>query len=135
MEGKIEEDVHFHKRMTGVLNLYFTLLITANSLSNLSGCFTIKKAWQFLADVLNMTPRPEITAEMLTVFFKCTGYQLQNVYGKQFSKLVITFQTDYLKLIKSIKSDKQSEAAVGRLTSILDEFLKNGKFSEWKKPN
>ncbi|CAF0786394.1 unnamed protein product [Brachionus calyciflorus] len=109
MEGKIEEDVHFHWR-----------------------CFTIKKAWQFLADVLNMTPRPEITAEMLTVFFKCTGYQLQNVYGKQFSKLVITFQTDYLKLIKSIKSDKQSEAAVW---SILDEFLKNGKFSEWKKPN
>ena len=82
-----------------------------------------------------MTPRPNTTAEMLAIYFKCTGYQQQKVYGKQFVKLVEITQNDYLNLIRSISSDKQTEAAVGRLQSILNEYKKYGRFNEWKKPN
>lgn len=114
--------------MNGVFYLYFTLLISGNTTY-----FSVKRAWQWLADVLNMAPRPNITAEMLTIFFKCCGYILQKIYKKQFIKMVNIFKTEYLKLIQSISPEKQSNAAVGRLTNILDQFQQNGYFYQWKK--
>lgn len=114
--------------MNGVFYLYFTLLIFGNSTY-----FSVKRAWQWLADVLNMTPRPNITAEMLTIFFKCCGYTLHKVYGKQFIKLVNIFFNDYFKLIRAISPDKQSNAVVGRLTNVLEHYTKYGRFDQWKK--
>jgi nucleoporin GLE1 len=131
INGKIEDEVHFYKRMSGVLNLYFTLLIALNTKnSSIDG---IKRAWNWLADVLNMTPRPEITAEMLTAFFKCCGYYLKRVYGNQFLKLLKICFEDFMQLIKLIPVEKQSVASVGRLQSIYDTFLKTREFTEWKK--
>ena len=129
--GKIEDDIHYFKRMSGVLHLYFTLLMSlTNRNSSTDGA---KRAWNWLADTLNMTPRPEITAEMLTVFFKCCGYQMQRIYGGQFVKLVKICIDDFMQLIKSIPNEKQSAASVGRLQSIFDQFLKSRQFPEWKK--
>lgn len=122
IDGKIEEDVHFFKRMSGVAHLYFTLLIIANNLTNLNGYFCLKRAWQWLVDVLNMSPRPNTTAEMLAIYFKCCGYQMQVTYGRQFYKLVDICMNDYFKMIQSIPSDKQSGAAVGRLQTIFGDF-------------
>ena len=117
--------------MTGVLYLYFTLLMTLNTKN--SGIDGMKKAWNWLADVLNMTPRPEITGEMLTVFFKCCGYHLKKVYGQQFLKMVKICSDDFMSMIKSIPLEKQSNASSGRLQTVLDQFAKTRQFIEWKK--
>lgn len=130
MNGKLEDEIHYFKRMSGVLHLYFTILININSTMQCS--LGIKTAWKWLADVLNLTPRPNTTAEILTVFFKCCGYRLQQAYGKQFIKLVMIFESDFLELIKTIPTDKQSGASVGRLESILEQFKKLNRFPEWK---
>lgn len=133
IDGKIEDDVHFYKRMSGVLHLFFTLLITTSNQNSSPGYFSLRKAWQWLTDVLNMTPRANLTAEMLAIFFKCCGYQLKQVYGRQFLKLVDLCMQEYVKMIESIPGDKQSGASVGRLLTVLDYFKKNKQFQEWKK--
>ena len=116
--------------MSGVLHLYFTLLMSYDQLpASFEGP---KRAWQWIVDVLNMTPRPNITAEMLAVFFKCCGYKMQRVFGAQFGKLVKVCAEDFLQLIKSIPDEKQSGASVGRLETILEDYFKNRRFNEWK---
>ena len=117
--------------MSGVLNLYFTLLMTLNTRN--SGVDGMKVAWNWLADVLNMTPRPEVTAEMLSIYFKCCGYYMKKVYGQQFLKLVKICSEDFMQLIKSIPPEKQSSASVGRLQTVFDYFFKTRQFLEWKK--
>jgi len=138
-DGRIEEDVHYFKRMSGVLHLYFTLLVQLNA-TNIelkSGSESEsggKLAWQWISDMLNMTPRPNTTPEALTIFFKCCGHMLHVLYGNQFLKLVATVSTDYMSLIESMPGELQSAASVGRLKALLDEFKKNGnRFAEWKR--
>jgi hypothetical protein len=140
--------------MSGILHLYFTILIDPNYMvpsktkdenvfdalktnkstnENLDG---MKKAWRWLADVLNMSPRPNITAEMLAIFLKCCGYRLQLTYGKQFHKIIQICSQDFFELIKLIPNDKQSAASVGRLKNVFDQYNSNNrKFQEWKRVN
>jgi hypothetical protein len=116
--------------MSGVLHLYFTLLMNYESLG---ACFDgPRRAWHWIVDVLNLTPRPNITAEMLAIFFKCCGYRMQRVYGRQFGKLINVCSNEFMQLIKSIPEEKQSNASVGRLETILEHYYKNRTFPEWK---
>jgi len=138
VNGKLEDDILYFKRMNGVLHLYFTLLVNTSNFKNASQISTstnhfsngYKKAWQWLSDVLNLTPRPDMTAEMLAIFFKCCGYQLQIIYGKQFLKLISVCSDDFFQLIKSIP--KQSGASIGRLQTVFDDYKRHRQFAEWK---
>lgn len=110
--------------------LYFTFLVSSQVPSDFDG---VKRAWRWLVDVLNMAPRPEMTAEMLAIFFKCCGHRMQQVYGNQFHKLVQTCSNDFVPLIRSIPAERQSGASLGRLENILDTYKKNRQqFPEWK---
>ena len=122
--------------MSGVMHFYFTtLLMSTNKItSNRESYFNngLGKLWKWIAEILNMTPRPSITAEVLSIFFKCCGYQMQTVYRNQFVKIIRVCSTEFLELIKSIPNDQQSGASIGRLENIIDEFKKNKRFPEWK---
>ena len=134
ISGKVEEEVHYFKRMSGVLHLYFTLLISMEK-SHVQSKLGLKAAWQWFSDVLNLSPRPNITAEMITIFLKCCGYHMQLVYGKQFIKMVHVFEREFFELIKSLPKEKQSGASIGRLQTVLDQFKKNNRFPEWANVN
>ncbi len=129
VSGKHEEEIHYLKRMSGVLYLYFTLLVENKSTES---SLNLKKCWQWISDVLNLTPRPNITAEILTVFFKCCGYKLQATYGKQFVKLINVCANEFFELIRLLPSEKQSGASIGRLQSMIDQFKRSNRFPEWK---
>ncbi len=116
--------------MSGVLHLYFTVLITVDS--SLGTTMGLRNAWQWISDVLNLAPRPNLTAEMLTIFFKCCGYKMQANYGRQFNKLVGICLNEFLDLVKLIPKEKQSGASIGRLESVLEQFKKYNRFAEWK---
>ncbi len=133
INGKLEEEVHFIKRMSGVLHLYFTLLMTVDN--SVGATIGLGTAWQWLAGVLNLAPRPNLTAEMLTIFFKCCGYKMQAYYGKQFSKLANVCVREFLELINSIPKEKQSGASIGRLDSVMEQFRKFNRFAEWRNTN
>ena len=139
IDGKAEDEIQYYKRMNGIMHFYFTLLInqpsnpSAPSESIFFNNNGLKRAWRWLSDVLNMTPRPDMTAEMLMVFFKCCGFALQRAYGQQFLKLFHTCFTDYLQLIKAIPSELQGGAYVGRLDSFYERHRRTNRFIEWKR--
>ena len=126
-DGTVEDDEYFYKRVSGIFHFYFTLLVTFDY-ANGRGA---QIAWNWFADVLNMKPRANITAHMCTIFFKCCGNKMQKIYGKQFTKLMRVFFTDFLPKIKAVPN--QSEAFLGRLDLILKELNTNSQFPEWKK--
>ncbi len=127
-ETGVEEDDNYFKRMNGILMLYFTLLLLPEYQVN-GG---IDLAWTWLSDVLNMKPRANITTIMLTVFFKCCGYVFQRMYMKQFIKIVDFCINIYLPMVYKL-GDSQNKANTGRLELILNEYKRNGSFTEWKK--
>lgn len=92
----------------------------------------LRTVWKWFSDVLNLTPRANVTAEILNIFLKCCGYKLQQNYGKQFNKLMDVCSGDFFDMIKSIPAEKQAGASVGRLESSLDNFKKTYRFFEWK---
>ena len=113
--------------MSGIMNLYFTILIHPDYKNGM------KEAWCWLSDVLNMKPRVNITADMLTMFFKCCGYQLHKIYNNQFKKLISLCMKQVIPFLNSNKSENVDMARLGRLSLTLDEYFKNGHFNEWKK--
>jgi hypothetical protein len=126
-EGKVEEDEYFYKRMSGIMNLYFTILINPDYKNGM------KEAWCWISDTLNLEPKMNITAEMLTIFFKCCGYQLQKVYSNQFKKLITLCRKHTVQTLQFNKSSDVDHARLGRLNLILGDYIKNGYFPEWKK--
>lgn len=80
-----------------------------------------------------MTPRPNVTAEMLNVFLRCCGHIMQQVYGRQFEKLVELCGNEFFNMIRLIPTEKQSDASVGRLKTVLDEYKNLKRFPVWKK--
>ena len=139
IDGKAEDEIQYFKRMNGIMHLYFTLLITetpnqaAPSDSLVFNGNGLKRAWQWLSDVLNMTPRPNMTAEMLMIYFKCCGRAMKRAYGQQFLKLVHACFAEYLQLIKAIPSEQQTGAYVGRLEAFNEKFRRTNQFPEWKR--
>ena len=123
----MEEDEYFYKRMSGVLYLYFTILMDPNCTDG------VRKAWIWMSDVLNVKPRVNITADMLTIFFKCCGFKLHKIYQNQFQKLVSYCIKQYVSNLSSFKSESIDRARLGRLNLILEDYIKIGHFEEWKK--
>lgn len=140
IDGKLEDEIQYYKRMNGVLLLYFTLLMNQAQLAQPNESDSVlfnrnglRRAWTWLSDVLNLAPRPEITAEMLTIYFKCCGFFMCQAYGSQFIKLTNSTIVNYLPMIKQIPVEKQSGASVGRLESTFELFRKKNGFDEWKR--
>lgn len=125
-DGNVEDDEYFYKRMSGILHMYFTLLVSFD----FSNGYGVQIAWNWFADILNMKPRQNITAHMCTIFFKCCGFKMQQIYRKQFDKLMRVFINDFLPKIKAVPN--QSEAFLGRLDLILNEYRQNSQFPEWQ---
>ncbi len=83
--------------MSGVLHFYFTLLISITKNKNMESKLGFKRAWQWISDVLNLTPRPNVTAEILTIFFKCCGHQLQYLKCFKFNLFLEIYLFSYFK--------------------------------------
>jgi hypothetical protein len=77
-----------------------------------------------------MKPRLDITAHILTIFFKCCGHYLCRLYNIQFKKLMNLFINEYYPKILALQN--QTKAFLGRLELILNEYKTKGNFEEWK---
>uniref|UniRef100_A0A6G1SBW7 mRNA export factor GLE1 n=1 Tax=Aceria tosichella TaxID=561515 RepID=A0A6G1SBW7_9ACAR len=69
------------------------------------------QAWGWLASFLSLKPQPVITATILQAFLQETSKTLHAVYRKQYMKMLLFIQNDYIKMIEKVlkqPSDKQS---------------------------
>ncbi|RZC41231.1 GLE1 domain containing protein [Asbolus verrucosus] len=128
VDGQIEKQDKFLKRMTGILRLYFAILIAKPRKGQTNNPHNIKNAWNFLASILKLDPQLDITATSLHIFLETVGYEMEAVYGIAFKKLVRIVMDKFLPALKKIDSG----GPVTRLEVLLQNYKTKGHFD---KPN
>ena len=119
IEGKVEKQDKFLRRMSGLMRLYAAIIITPGSPHSLD------QGWQWLSQVLSLEPRPHITATLVYDFLEVAGHALIKAYGKQFIKLLQTFIQKYMPKLKaaSVAGDGGPQS---RLETFLEKVLRTG---------
>ena len=123
--GQIESQDKFLKRMSGLVRLYAAILITDSRRNQAPNPHGLGAAWRFLAAVLNMPPRGDITTTVLLDLLQVTAFKLAPVYGRQFRKLVHLLCTEYFALIRGITD---ASGPVSRLDEWLQKALRRNAF-------
>jgi len=124
IDGTVEKQDKFLKRMSGVVRLYAAVIVSVpRARQQQPHPFGLQNGWTFLAAILNLTPRLEITATVLFNFLEVAGHRLSNAYGKQFIKLLHLVCTEYFTLIRNVTPDG-SDGPVVRLDDFLQKAIK-----------
>ena len=125
--GEVEKQDKFLSRMSGMIRLYAAIMVTSapppgghapNKTAPAAHPHGIEHAWVWLTSLVNLEPRPDITATVLYDILYVTGHALLNKYGKQFKKLQQMIMNTFLPKIKAVTPHGTS----GPLTR-LEEFL------------
>lgn len=88
--------------------------------------------WKLLAGLLTLDPTPGVSAVVLEGVLNGAGSELQQTYGKQFTKLM-TFAIDkYLPKVEEVSSiGGDGQQSLNQLKVLFDEYRRTGKI----KPN
>lgn len=125
-DGNMEEKYKFLNRMSGFMRLYASIILSPLPPNSKNPHpHGIANGWKWLSRVLNMEPRPDITATLLFDFLEVTGHALQKTYGKQFKKLLHIICKDFFQKIKRV-TPAGSSGPVGRLETFLQQTVKKG---------
>ena len=120
--GEIEQHDKFLRRMSGLSRLYAALMVSSPPPSNLIQAAAhphgIEHAWTWLGRMVNVKPRPDITATVLHEFMAVAGHSLSAAYRRQFTKLIQAAFTDYLPHVAAVSTSPAS-GPVSRLESLL----------------
>lgn len=117
-DGVVEKQDKFLKRMTGIMRLYSAILVTKPKKGHATNPHGLAQGWRWLASILNLEPRLDVTATMLHVFFEIAGYSMQSVYNKMFHKVVRFVREKYMPMLAKIDSG----GPVTRLNVLLEEY-------------
>ena len=102
-DGVVEGQDKFLKRMTGIVRLYSAIMMAKPRRAQKSPHpHGMSQAWRWLASILNLEPRVDISATVLHTFLETTGHTMQTVYGKQFKKIISFILDNYMPALKVI---------------------------------
>ncbi|XP_064618494.1 mRNA export factor GLE1-like [Lineus longissimus] len=127
-DGQPEQQDKFLKRMSGLMRLYSSILTTdlpAKMAPN-GNPHGLNYAWMWITRILNMEPRPDITATLLHDFLQVTGCYLSRTFGRQFHKLLFVLQTEYMQKIRAVTPSGAGGPLV-RLENCLEKWIKEGR--------
>ncbi|CAF1679137.1 unnamed protein product [Rotaria magnacalcarata] len=115
-QRRLETETEFLVRMNGLIRLFCKLLITRGPPFDNK----LEFAWRWFADVLNLTPRPNITSILIRVFLEEAGEIMVKSYGNQFIKILEVIREKYIPRIENETSIDQ----MTRLRLKLDKLPK-----------
>lgn len=121
-DGVVEKHDKFLKRMSGLMRLYFSILVSAPPRG--SHPHGIEHAWIWLTRTLNLDPEPDITTTMIYDCLQVTGNALCREYKKQFLKLLHILVKEMLPKLRNVSSDAGS-GSLTRLQSLLETSVKH----------
>lgn len=128
IQGQIEKQDKFLKRMTGIFRLYFAILIAKPRRGQTKNPHNIKNAWRFLSSLLKLEPQMDITATALHTFLETVGFEMELTYGAAFKKILRFINEKFMPELKKLDGG----GPVSRLEDLLQDYRKNGRF---QKPN
>lgn len=102
-QRRLETETEFLNRMNGLIRLFCKLLVRGGPPFDTD----LNLAWTWFADVLNLPPRPNITAVLIRVFVEEVGVKMCQTYPTQFPKLILMVQTKTLNTLRLNTSPDQ----------------------------
>ncbi|XP_054711374.1 mRNA export factor GLE1-like [Uloborus diversus] len=125
-QGVIEKHSNFLLRIGGYVRLYAAIIVSPlPPNSENTHPHGLSWGWKWLSRILNMEPRPDVTATILYHFLDVTGHALQKEYGKQFKKILHILCKDYFAKLKKVGSS----GPVQKLENFLQQTVKKGYIS------
>jgi hypothetical protein len=115
-QTRLETEPEFLNRMSGLIRFFCKLLVRRgppfdNQLSY---------AWEWMAAVLNLPPRPNLTAMILRIFLDEVGESMMKEYVGQFQKIIGAVESKYIPKFGKDTNDHQ----ITTLRLSIDALLK-----------
>lgn len=128
VDGAVEKQDKYLKRMTGIMRLYSAIITSQpkKSQRSIPHPHGLSQGWRWLTATLNLQPCSDITATLLYVFLETGGSMMQNMYRKEFRKVIGFIVKVYMPLLKKIDSG----GPYTRLEVLLQEYMQTGQFPE-----
>lgn len=121
----IEKQDKYLKRLTGMMRLYSAIMVAKpKSSQKLETPFGISNGWQWFCCILNLPPKPDVTATLMHAFLQNVGASMCKTYKKQFTKLLQFIDENYIPLLTKIDTG----GPVTRLEGLLRDFNQKGLF-------
>ncbi|XP_077996075.1 mRNA export factor GLE1-like [Glandiceps talaboti] len=124
IDGQIEKQDKFLRRMTGICRLYAAIMQTQSPKGPMHpNPHGLDEAWKWFSRILNIYPRPDVTATMIYDVLTVCGHSMANTYGRQFNKVLVILIKEYYSKIEDI-TPRGSGGPVARLRIFLETCLK-----------
>lgn len=120
-DGTQEPEETFLNRMRAIVKLYAAVIQSNIESGHPHG---LKFGWNWISRLLNLEPRPAVTAAVLESFLSITCHQFYRFYGKQFIKIIDFIQNDYLKRIESVSQKDTKRQSLVKLQMFVDDLKK-----------
>nr|XP_022289826.1 uncharacterized protein LOC111101588 isoform X3 [Crassostrea virginica]XP_022289828.1 uncharacterized protein LOC111101588 isoform X4 [Crassostrea virginica] len=117
-DGNLETQEKFLRRMSGIMRLFASLMVSLPPQRLSAHPFGIENAWLWLSRVVNIRTHPDITATMVIDLLEVTGHALHREYRKQFLKMLLVLFHEYVPKLKLAASSGGGEA-VYRLEALI----------------
>jgi nucleoporin GLE1 len=122
-DGAVEKQDQYLKRVAGIGRLYFAILVTRPNSEQSPHPHNLDNGWRWLTNFLNLDPQPDVCATLICEFLQVAGYQMWQCFGKQFVKLLLFIQTQYMPRLNKV--DQGGPKA--RLEAFLAKIISEGK--------
>jgi len=130
-KGELEKPHLFLKRIGGICRFWTAMICTPavpwdryprnlDLKSQTRHPLDFNIGWSFLANVVQLAPRTDITATILFEFLEIASHFLKKIYGRQFEKLLRFIHRHYMPEILAVSS----AGTVARLKSFLESGSK-----------
>ncbi|KAG4066672.1 hypothetical protein HA402_007308 [Bradysia odoriphaga] len=125
-DNECEGKVNFLKRLTGLVRLYASVIISKTRRSaHKSHPHGIENAWIWLSNELNLDPINDVSATMLYEFIVITGSQLWTTNKDKFVQLVQSIRNEYLPKF----NETDSGGPKNRLENLVAKILSENKIN------
>ena len=147
-KGEIEDRERFLKKLSGITKLYASYIQApipphlTRAAANMPHPHGIENGWKLFVRLLNIEPRPSITAQVIFDLLSVAGHALMKAYGRQFRKLLHGLCVEYVPLIERV-TPPEGRAYTTRLKLFLEECITSGQIKVpegylndewWQKP-
>lgn len=124
----VEDEDKFLAKLSGTVRLFAAMIQMEMppQLSGRSHPFGIENGWIWFTRLMNLEPRPSITATIIFDFLEVAGHALLKRFGKQFQKVLLTLCKDLMPKILQV-TPASSKAGAMRLKMFLEKCVKEGK--------
>jgi hypothetical protein len=113
---KLESEDKYLARMRSMTLIYACILIQQDNKG---------PAWSWLASFVSLKPQPVITATILQAFLQETSHTLYTTYGRQFKKLLMFLQSDFVKMIEEVtKLPSEKQPLIKLKNQLADDWKK-----------